>query len=141
MTQSGINTSAEPLLEGQDLDQQFLYVKTLIQKLKEDNQDSLKKELFGEDESNRTLDKKQIKELFRLLRKLERDFKDCCTAPIPPELEGSIRGRDESQWLPWELEAIEKVEVWRAEIQAKRQQSRLILDAALHKLRSGQKAS
>jgi hypothetical protein len=141
MIQSRIRVLAEPLLDHQGLDQHHLYVKKLIQELKEENHAALKKELFGEDESNRTIDKKQIKELFRVLRKLERNYKECCSAPIPEELEGSIRSRQDSEWLPWEFEAIEKVDTWREEVQEKKVQARQILDRALERLRNGERLS
>jgi hypothetical protein len=141
MIQSGMNASAEPLLNGRDAEQHYRYVKRLIQELKADDHTSLKKELFGEGGGHRAIDQKQIKELFRVLRKLERNLKECCTAPIPDELEGSIRSRDGSEWLPWEMEAIEKVDAWREEVQEKRMQARQILDQALDKLRQSQQPS
>jgi hypothetical protein len=141
MIQSGIHASAEPLLESQDFDQHYRYVKKLIQELREDNHASLRKELFGEDEGDLTLDKKQMQSLFRVLRKVERHYRECCTAPIPKELEGSIRSRDDSEWLPWEMEAIEKVDAWRQELKEKKQEGRQMLLKALEKLRKGERVS
>jgi len=36
--------------------------------------------------------------------------------PVPVELEASIRIRKRSTWLPWEAEAIRKIERWRADL-------------------------
>ena len=135
MIQSGIHASPEPLLESHDFDQHHQYIKKLIQDLKEDNHASLRKELLGEDGVNLTLDKKQMQGLFRVLRKVERHYRELSTPPIPTELEGSIRSRDDSEWLPWEMEAIEKVDAWREELHEKKQEGREMLRKALEKLR------
>lgn len=135
MIQSGIHASPEPLLESQDFDQHYRYVKKLIQDLKDDNQPSLRKELFGEEEGNRTLDQKKMQGLSRVLRKVERHYRELSTPPIPTELEGSIRSRDDSEWLPWEMEAIEKVDAWRQELQERKSEGREMLLKALEKLR------
>jgi hypothetical protein len=37
--------------------------------------------------------------------------------PVPAELEASIRIRDRSTWLPWEAEAIRKINRWRQDIE------------------------
>jgi len=42
---------------------------------------------------------------------------DCLPAPVPVELEASIRIRKRSTWLPWEAEAMQKIELWREDIQ------------------------
>jgi hypothetical protein len=36
--------------------------------------------------------------------------------PVPPELEASIRVRARDTWLPWEGEAIDKIERWRDDV-------------------------
>lgn len=36
--------------------------------------------------------------------------------PVPPELEASIRIRTRSTWLPWEAEAIRKIQRWRSDV-------------------------
>lgn len=66
--------------------------------------------------------------LGRLNRRQARVFKEFVTergahpsdrldAPVPVELEASIRIRKRSTWLPWEAEAIHKIELWRDDIQ------------------------
>ncbi|MBI5248931.1 MAG: hypothetical protein HY912_05500 [Desulfomonile tiedjei] len=37
-------------------------------------------------------------------------------APVPAELEASIRIKKRSTWLPWEAEAIRKIERWRKDV-------------------------
>ncbi|HTY22973.1 MAG TPA: hypothetical protein VMC85_07575 [Desulfomonilaceae bacterium] len=135
MTQSAFHSSARVLLESQDFDQNYRYVKKLIQELKVENQESLKRDIFGADERKRTLTKKEMQDLARSLRRIELQYAECAKPPIPKELESSIRRRNDTDWLPWELEAIEKVDVWREELQSKREKIRQMLDRALRKIR------
>ena len=39
-----------------------------------------------------------------------------------------------TDWLPWELEAIEKVEVWREELETKKEKLQQMLSKALTKI-------
>lgn len=56
--------------------------------------------------------------------KIARDFvRDCLDEdpetfppPVPAELEASIRIRHRASWLPWEAEAIRKIERWRKDL-------------------------
>jgi hypothetical protein len=138
MTQSAFSTSSGNFLDSYDFNQNYKYLKKLIQDLKVENGTSLRKEIFGEDESDRTLTKKQMKQLFRFLRKIEHHYEECCNPPIPEELEKSIRARDSSQWLPWEMEAIEKVDTWREALNDRKMHARQMLQKALDKLRNGE---
>jgi len=138
MNQSASHASAGTLLDSYDFNQNYLYLKKLIQDLKVENSTSVRKEIFGEDERDFTLTKKQMKQLFRFLRKIEHHYEECCSPPIPEELENSIRKRDSSQWLPWELEAIEKVDVWREELEERKRSARQMLHSVLDKVRRGE---
>jgi hypothetical protein len=80
-----------------------------------------------------------MKQLFRFLRKIEHHYEECCSPPIPDELEKSIRSRDSEDWLPWELEAIEKVDAWREELQDRKLLARQMFQGALEKVRNGEK--
>jgi hypothetical protein len=42
---------------------------------------------------------------------------ECVAPPVPAELEASIRIRKRSTWLPWEAEAIRKIERWRGDVE------------------------
>lgn len=68
----------------------------------------------------------QVKErLNRRQSKIFRDFlkqrgaqgEEFFSAPVPEELEASIRIRQRSTWLPWEAEAIHKIELWRKDVE------------------------
>jgi hypothetical protein len=125
-------------LDSYDFNENYRYLKRLIQELKVGNGSLVRKEIFGEDECAPSLDKKQMKQLFKFLRKIENHYEECCTPPIPEELEASIRSRQSDQWLPWEQEAIEKVDQWREELQERRLTARHTLEAALRKVRDGE---
>jgi hypothetical protein len=138
MSQSAFGASARKFLGSYDFNENYRYLKKLIQDLKHENDNSLRKELFGEDERERTLSKKQMKQLFRFLRKIEQHYEQCCTPPIPEELERSIRQKSSDEWLPWELEAIEKVDAWREELQERKRAARDMFQKVLEKVRTGQ---
>jgi hypothetical protein len=139
MTQSALNACPGNFLDSYDFNKNYQYLKKLIHALKVENDTSVRRELFGEDDRERKLTKKQMKQLFRFLRKIEHHYEECCTPPIPEELEDSIRNRDSAEWLPWELEAIEKVDVWREQLQERRHAARQAFQTALERIRMGEK--
>ncbi len=139
MTQSSSHVLLETRPEAPDFTSNFKQLKKLIQELKVENDTSLRKELFGEEEVERRLTKKEMKLLFKFMRKLETHYDESSTPPIPKELEKSIRNRAHATWLPWESEAIQKVEAWRKEVQEKRDSARDMLNSALDKIRRGDK--
>ncbi len=138
MSQSAFHTSSGNFLDSYDFNQNYKYLKKLIQDLRVENGSSLKKELFGEDECSRTLSKREMKQLFRFLRKIEHHYEECCTPPIPEELEQSIRQKEKAKWLPWESEAIDKVDEWRAALLDRRLDAGHMLDNALERVRRGE---
>lgn len=135
MSQSAFHTSTGHFLDSYDFDQNYKYLKKLIQDLKVENGNSLRKELFGEDENSRTLTKKEMKELFRFLRKIENHYEECCNPPIPEELEKSIRDKESSKRLPWEIEAIEKVDSWRKALLDRQNNAQTLFGEALAKVK------
>jgi hypothetical protein len=62
------------------------------------------------------LNRRQVKILSDYLS--QADDLDCgsITPPVPAELEASIRIRKRGAWLPWEAEAIRKIERWRVDV-------------------------
>jgi len=61
------------------------------------------------------LSKKEFRERNVLVKSILKRFGTMLTPPVPLDLESSIRGRSTDNWLPWEKEAIEKVDAWRME--------------------------
>jgi len=106
MTESAFGASAGTLLDSYDFNQNYRYLKKLLKELKAQNIETVQREIFGEDERGRPLTKKEMKQLFQFLRKIENHYDECRNPPIPEELEKSIWSRDNSKWLPWEKEAI-----------------------------------
>ncbi|MCA1959955.1 MAG: hypothetical protein LDL33_04085 [Desulfomonile sp.] len=61
------------------------------------------------------LSKKEFHERNILVKSILKRFGTLLTPPVPLDLEASIRGKSADKWLPWEREAIEKVDAWRME--------------------------
>lgn len=137
MTRSASHASIEKSPDAYDFNRNYKYLKALIEQLKRENSESVRREIFGEADSDRSLTKNQMKQLFRFLRRVEKHYEACTKPPIPPELEASIRSRDSEEWLPWEMEAIEKVEVWREQLHQRRTKAREMLNVVLDRVRSG----
>jgi hypothetical protein len=62
------------------------------------------------------LNKRQLKILNEFMDRLQDDDPDWFSPPVPEELEASIRIKKRSTWLPWEAEAIRKIERWRDDL-------------------------
>lgn len=62
------------------------------------------------------LNRRQMTILNQYLRGGEEEDDECVPTPVPAELEASIRIRTRSTWLPWEAEAIRKIDRWRGDI-------------------------
>ncbi len=62
------------------------------------------------------LNRRQSRIFTEFLTSREAPDPDSMTAPVPAELEASIRVRRRSTWLPWEAEAIHKIELWRQDV-------------------------
>jgi hypothetical protein len=137
MTRSASHASIEKSPDAYDFNRNYKYLKALIEQLKRENSESVRREIFGEADRDRSLTKTQMKQLFRFLRRVEKHYEACTKPPIPPELEASIRSRDSEEWLPWEMEAIEKVEVWREQLHQRRTKAREMLNVVLDRVRSG----
>lgn len=141
MPHTAFHASAGNFLDTYDFNQNYLYLKRLIEELKMENRETVRERIFGEGERGRNLTKKEMKQLFKFLRKIENHYEECRTPPIPAELEKSIRSRQSHDWLPWEQEAIEKVDGWRARLKEQKLAARDMFNTALEKIRSGEKLS
>jgi hypothetical protein len=98
----------------------YLFLRELIQ-CRERNDLALQglESITAEQKSElaKILNRRQNKIVNDILKRVSDDFEDG-PAPVPPELEASIRVRRRSTWLPWEAEAIEKIERWRRDVLA-----------------------
>jgi hypothetical protein len=133
MSQAAFHTSAQ-VSDSHDFDHNYRYVKKLIQELIVQNQGSRKRNMAGGDERKRNMTKKDMQDLARALRRIELQYAEYSKPPIPKALETSIRRRNDTDWLPWEMEAIEKVDVWREEQEAMKEKLQQMLDRTLTKI-------
>ena len=62
------------------------------------------------------LNRRQLKILTDYLSQIEEEQDDLLAPPVPAELEASIRIRKRTTWLPWEAEAVRKIERWHADV-------------------------
>lgn len=62
------------------------------------------------------LNRRQIKILNDFLRDADAECEESLDPPVPEELEAAIRVKKRSTWLPWEAEAIRKIERWRSDL-------------------------
>lgn len=67
-------------------------------------------------ELRRALNRRQHRILGEIFRQAAPEDGEDGPAPVPPELEASIRVRRRASWLPWEAEAIQKIERWRSDV-------------------------
>jgi hypothetical protein len=62
------------------------------------------------------LNRRQLKILNQFLKYAKSNDTELLSPPVPAELEASIRIRKRGTWLPWEAEAIRKIERWREDV-------------------------
>jgi hypothetical protein len=103
-----------------EFDQNYRFLRELIHCKEKNNASAkfLKKLANGRLSQIRgKLNRRQIAILNRYLKATHEEELEDIIAPVPAELEASIRVNKRSTWLPWEAEAIRKIERWRADIQ------------------------
>jgi hypothetical protein len=137
MAESCVDTSGGTIPISQDFEKNYNYLKSLIKALKSQNNGAVRKAVFGDTEAQKKMTKKQMKQLATFLRKVEHQYEEAAEPPIPDELESAIRDRESCDWLPWEMEAIEKQEAWREDLQKKRLEMREKLEEAIETVREG----
>ncbi len=62
------------------------------------------------------LTKKQADERNRLVKSILQRFARLLRTPVPAELEADIRSKEQDSWLPWEQEAIDRIDNWRNQV-------------------------
>ncbi len=63
------------------------------------------------------LNRRQLKVLNQFIEYANTSDQEAVAPPVPAELEAAIRVKKRSTWLPWESEAIRKIERWRNDLQ------------------------
>ncbi|MFH1116257.1 MAG: DUF2188 domain-containing protein [Pseudomonadota bacterium] len=107
-------------------------LRDLIRDLKTKSGIQLLRRIGLEEHFLRDLSKHEKDQLLTLLKQY---YEDAIVPPISQELEEIIRLRDPGEWLPWESEAISKVDKWRRELASKPVSARSMLRKALEQIR------
>jgi hypothetical protein len=71
---------------------------------------------------SRQLTREDLLNLLRIIRRIKSRYRDLLQPPVPRELERDILAKQEAERLPWEAEALEKMECWRREVKSVRAQ-------------------
>lgn len=72
----------------------------------------------------RQLSREDLLKLLHIIRRIRTRYQRLLQSPVPRELERDIRAKTSDLRLPWENEALEKVEQWRRDVNAVRSQVR-----------------
>lgn len=139
MTQSAFQTSDGASLNSVNFTENYRNLRKMIQALKKENGKLVGKEIFGDEGQQPALTKSDMQRLFKMLRRIENQYDKCCTPPIPEALEKSIRTKGADQWLPWELEAIEKMDAWRSGLEDRKKKATKMLQQTMDKIRARRK--
>jgi hypothetical protein len=70
----------------------------------------------------RQLSREDLLKLLHIIRRIKTRYQRLLQSPVPRELERDIRAKTSDLRLPWEDEALEKVEQWRRDVGAVRAQ-------------------
>jgi hypothetical protein len=70
----------------------------------------------------RQLSREDLLKLLHIIRRIKTRYQRLLQSPVPRELERDIRAKTSDLRLPWESEALEKVEQWRHDVGAVRAQ-------------------
>jgi hypothetical protein len=80
----------------------------------------------------RQLSRDDLLNLLQIVRRIKSRYQALLQSPVPRELERDIRLKLPSDRLPWEAEALEKVERWQFDVQTVRAQVRKELNDHLN---------
>jgi hypothetical protein len=72
----------------------------------------------------RRLSREDLLKLLHIIRRIKTRYQRLLQSPVPRELERDILAKTAELRLPWENEALEKVEQWRRDVKAVRSQVR-----------------
>ncbi|MFH1114623.1 MAG: hypothetical protein V1792_11940 [Pseudomonadota bacterium] len=70
----------------------------------------------------RQLSKDDLLKLLHTIRRIKTRYQRLLQCPVPRELERDILAKAPEERLPWETEALEKIEQWRADVESIRAQ-------------------
>jgi hypothetical protein len=64
-------------------------------------------------EPQRKLSREDLLKLLQVIRNIKNRYEELLEPPVPEELERDIRAKASEERLPWESEALEKIDHWR----------------------------
>ncbi len=80
----------------------------------------------------RKLSREDLANLLRIIRRIRQRYQALLECPVPRELERDILMKAPQERLPWENEALEKIEAWKKDVEAVRVQVRAELNDHLN---------
>jgi hypothetical protein len=98
-------------------------LKTLINKALKQGTPLEELQLIPKDRSSgreKKLSREDLLKLLHTIRRIKNRYQELLQSPVPKELERDIRAKAYELRLPWEHEALEKVEHWRNDVSAVR---------------------
>jgi len=126
--------AAVPELPG-DFNSNYRYLKQLINKALKDGTPLETLHLIPKHpprKKPKQLSKKDLIKLLHIIRRIRTRYQRLLQPPVPRELERDILAKKPEQRLPWELEALEKLERWREDVNSVRAQVRKELNDHLN---------
>jgi len=80
----------------------------------------------------RELSREDLLKLLHIIRRIKSRYQRLLQSPVPKELERDILAKSPESRLPWEEEALEKVQQWRQDVSSVRSQVRKELNDHLN---------
>ncbi|MFH0958115.1 MAG: hypothetical protein V1897_05370 [Pseudomonadota bacterium] len=77
------------------------------------------------------LSREDLLRLLKLIRRIKSRCESLLEPPVPPELERDILAKSPEDRLPWETEALEKIEAWKKALKTVRTEVRIELNQHL----------
>lgn len=80
----------------------------------------------------KNLSREDLLKLLQLIRRIKTKYQRLVQSPVPRELERAILAKSPDERLPWEEEALEKLDQWRRDVKAVRARVRKELNDHLN---------
>ncbi len=108
-----------------DFRSNYRQLKQIIEKALKEGTPLEELHLIPKDKSRKSvkqLSKEDLLSLLRIIRRIKTRYERLIESPVPWELERDILAKTPEERLPWEEEALDKVNQWRRDVEAMRAQ-------------------
>ena len=108
-----------------DFDSNYRHLKKLINRALKEGTPIEDLQLVPRNRSEvkaKRLSREDLLNLLRVIRKIRSRYQRVLQCPVPRELERDILAKTPDERLPWETEALEKIEQWREDVKVLRAQ-------------------